>query len=244
MIQRQHRLQILHALIGKLVAIRVQGQSNIPVSGGAILICNHTDYIDAVIQGLYSVRELTYLAKAELLDEDWLTRLQLYRSEIESAGLPPEILEILDESFNLASQMLDDLNILPIIRNYRSGNATQNQAYYETVLRAAEEILNEGQILVIYPEGQRSSDGRIQEFKGFAARLAIQCRVPVIPSAIIGAHGFSDPVNWVNGENLHRTIHYRVGTVIPAASLPKKDTKKNIKSLTAKMHTAVCDLQE
>jgi 1-acyl-sn-glycerol-3-phosphate acyltransferase len=52
----------------------------------------------------------------------------------------------------------------------------------------ATEALRAGQSFLIYPEGTRSSDGRLQEFKKGTAVLAIKAGVPIVPIACSGAH--------------------------------------------------------
>jgi 1-acyl-sn-glycerol-3-phosphate acyltransferase len=55
-------------------------------------------------------------------------------------------------------------------------------------LRLALRYLSEGYSLAAYPEGTRSADGRMQEFKGGAFVMALQARLPIVPVSIIGAH--------------------------------------------------------
>jgi 1-acyl-sn-glycerol-3-phosphate acyltransferase len=50
------------------------------------------------------------------------------------------------------------------------------------------ESLRHGQSFLIYPEGTRSPDGRLQEFKKGAAVMAIKAGVPIVPVACSGAH--------------------------------------------------------
>ena len=45
-----------------------------------------------------------------------------------------------------------------------------------------------GQSFLIYPEGTRSPDGRLQEFKKGAVVMAIKAGVPIVPIACSGAH--------------------------------------------------------
>ena len=45
-----------------------------------------------------------------------------------------------------------------------------------------------GQSFLIYPEGTRSLDGRLQEFKKGAVVMAIKAGVPIVPIACSGAH--------------------------------------------------------
>jgi 1-acyl-sn-glycerol-3-phosphate acyltransferase len=47
--------------------------------------------------------------------------------------------------------------------------------------------MREGQSFLIYPEGTRSSDGRLQQFKKGAAVLAIKAGAPIVPVLCSGA---------------------------------------------------------
>ncbi|MCY1159951.1 MAG: 1-acyl-sn-glycerol-3-phosphate acyltransferase [Citricoccus sp.] len=53
-------------------------------------------------------------------------------------------------------------------------------------LRSGLEVLQEGKLLGIYPEGTRSPDGRLYRGKLGVAKLALNARVPVVPIAMIG----------------------------------------------------------
>jgi len=54
-------------------------------------------------------------------------------------------------------------------------------------LEKATEALRGGQSFLIYPEGTRSPDGRLQEFKKGTAVMAIKSGVPIVPVACSGA---------------------------------------------------------
>jgi 1-acyl-sn-glycerol-3-phosphate acyltransferase len=55
-------------------------------------------------------------------------------------------------------------------------------------LEKATEALRAGQSFLIYPEGTRSPDGRLQEFKKGTAVMAIKAGVPIVPVACSNAH--------------------------------------------------------
>jgi 1-acyl-sn-glycerol-3-phosphate acyltransferase len=55
-------------------------------------------------------------------------------------------------------------------------------------LEKATQALRDGQSFLIYPEGTRSPDGRLQEFKKGTAVMAIKAGVPIVPVACSGAH--------------------------------------------------------
>ncbi|HEU4713623.1 MAG TPA: AMP-binding protein [Pyrinomonadaceae bacterium] len=58
----------------------------------------------------------------------------------------------------------------------------------QRAMRASVAGLRMGKILNIYPEGQRSFDGQLLEFKKGAAILASELNVPIVPVAIDGAY--------------------------------------------------------
>jgi len=55
-------------------------------------------------------------------------------------------------------------------------------------MEKAAEAIRAGQSFLIYPEGTRSSDGRLQELKKGTAVMAIKAGVPIVPIACSGAH--------------------------------------------------------
>lgn len=63
----------------------------------------------------------------------------------------------------------------------RSGGAASAAS-----LDAGMDVLKNGSLLGIYPEGTRSPDSRLYRGKVGVARLVLQARVPVIPVAMIG----------------------------------------------------------
>ena len=63
----------------------------------------------------------------------------------------------------------------------------------ERALRTGLRVLASGQLLGIYPEGTRTPDGRLFRGKTGVARLALEARVPVIPTAMIGGFEFQPP---------------------------------------------------
>ncbi len=63
----------------------------------------------------------------------------------------------------------------------------------EGALSSARRILNEGDLFGIYPEGTRSHDGKLYRGKTGVARLALECKVPVIPTAVVGTDVVAPP---------------------------------------------------
>jgi 1-acyl-sn-glycerol-3-phosphate acyltransferase len=63
----------------------------------------------------------------------------------------------------------------------------------ERALRTGLRVLAAGELLGIYPEGTRTPDGRLYRGKTGVARLALEARAPVIPTAMIGGFEFQPP---------------------------------------------------
>ncbi len=244
--EHHQRIFLLHGLLGSIVSVRVEGAERIPAQGGVLLICNHSDLIDPLLQGLYSGRDLSYLAKAELIDGNPLRRFRRFVERAQKSGVPALVVGILTEVLELFTQMLRDAKILPIIRAYRSGRAASSMEYYNEVIANVVLLLNEVDAVAMYPEGGRSFDGKLKPFRGLAARIAIQAQVPVVPCALVGAHGFSDLNRWVSGRRTsQRSILYKIGEPIQPDSIVDSDSreqKEQIKSLTQQLHGAVNEL--
>jgi len=60
-------------------------------------------------------------------------------------------------------------------------------------LRTAQQVLDQGKLLGMYPEGTRSPDGRLYKGKTGLGRLALETGVPVIPVAMIGTNVVNPP---------------------------------------------------
>jgi 1-acyl-sn-glycerol-3-phosphate acyltransferase len=60
-------------------------------------------------------------------------------------------------------------------------------------LLSAKNVLGQGELFGIYPEGTRSHDGKLYRGKTGVARLAIETRVPVIPVAVVGTDIVAPP---------------------------------------------------
>ncbi|WP_052343865.1 1-acylglycerol-3-phosphate O-acyltransferase [Kallotenue papyrolyticum] len=62
----------------------------------------------------------------------------------------------------------------------------QRSASDPEALRLAEQVLEHGEVLALFPEGTRSRDGRLKPFRFGAVRLALKHDVPLLPVAISG----------------------------------------------------------
>lgn len=63
-------------------------------------------------------------------------------------------------------------------------------------MRAGAAGLRAGKVLNMYPEGQRTFDGQLQEFKKGAAILATELNIPIVPVALDGAYRILPRKSW------------------------------------------------
>lgn len=92
------------------------------------------------------------------------------------------------------------------------------------------ELLHDGQIVGIYPEGHRSDDGNLQRAKSGAARLAIAANCPIVPMALNGT------------PHLLRSLtrRARVTASLGAPIYPQQDERPA--SLTGRVMQSIADM--
>lgn len=97
-------------------------------------------------------------------------------------AIPRRVAVLLKESlfkWPIVGQAFTLAHFIPVRREAR-------EAAIASVEKAAE-AMRSGQSFLIYPEGTRSDDGRLQEFKKGAVVLAIKAGAPIVPVACSGA---------------------------------------------------------
>src|ERR1700736_5869044 len=109
-------------------------------------------------------------------------------------------------------------------------------------LEKAIESLRAGQSFLIYPEGTRSPDGRLQDFKKGAVVMATKAGVPIVPIVCSGAHRvmekrslvirpgeilveFLEPIDgsaysFEQRDQLNRRVHDAVAAALPPDQQP------------------------
>lgn len=81
-------------------------------------------------------------------------------------------------------------------------------------------LLQAGEAVLIFPEGGRTHDGRLQRFKPGAFRLACSVGAPVLPVTIVGGHE-SWPPSRLFPRPGRITVTYHPVETVPPASDPK-----------------------
>ena len=122
---------------------------------------------------------------------------------------------------------------IPIRRE--GGSASQR------ALASATEVLQNGKVFGIYPEGTRTRDGLLHRGHTGVARLAIANNVPVVPVGLIG----SDEVQPVDARmpKLFRHVTIRFGEPIdPQRYAAQGDERPALRELTDEVMYEICAL--
>ena len=101
------------------------------------------------------------------------------------------------------------------------------QAAIDALDQAWREIHEDRLTMVLFPEGTRSLDGRLQRFKKGAFVLAVQGQVPLVPIAVLGSRDIMR-----KGSNSIRTgtITIRIGDPISTEGATIRDRNRLMKS--------------
>ena len=100
--------------------------------------------------------------------------------------------------------------------------------------REAVRLLQAGQVVMIFPEGERSPDGRVKRFKPGAFRLAASLAAPVLPVTIAGGHDA-----WPPGRLLPRPGRIRITYHRPIHPDPALGPRQAAGDLAARAYAAV-----
>lgn len=84
----------------------------------------------------------------------------------------------------------------------------QSDESRENVLKEAIKVLKKGNILVLYPEGRRSTNGELQEGKLGTAKIFLKTDVPILPAGIKGTFELMPPKGKLK---IKRAVEINVG---------------------------------
>lgn len=102
---------------------------------------------------------------------------------------PPMLGTALDR--HLCAMAKEELFSIPvlgyIVKNLHAFPVRRGAADRSAIINALK-LLKEDQVVLLFPEGTRSKDGKLGEGKHGVAMLAAKAGVPVIPAAIIGTN--------------------------------------------------------
>jgi 1-acyl-sn-glycerol-3-phosphate acyltransferase len=160
---------------------KTKGEENIPISGAAILACNHVSFVDAILMMAASPRPICFVMDHRIFK-----------------------LPLLGALFRLAKA-------IPVAPR------AEDPVAYEKAFERAAQVLREGDLLAIFPEGALTRDGNLQPFKAGIMKILERAqqdgiRPPVIPMALTNLWGsFFSRVEEVNGKRVAMVRPFRRG---------------------------------
>ena len=83
----------------------------------------------------------------------------------------------------VSSRVAQFIQVIPVDMEAKLFNALQLSAY----------VLRQGKVLCVFPEGSRSRDGKIKDFKKGVAIIAKELNLPLVPAAITGTFEMMRP---------------------------------------------------
>jgi len=86
--------------------------------------------------------------------------------------------------------------------------------------RLTRAALDSGVSLAVFPEGQRTRDGRLGRFKDGVFRMAMNFGTPIVPVSVVGAFEFNKKTGWLLRPG---TITVYLHDVIETKDLRKED---------------------
>jgi len=243
-IPREIPATIVKTFMEIIYRVEVTGSEHVPKTGGAVLMCNHTDSLDIPVIGLYMPRKVVFLGKNEVFNpqEVLIKMMNAENSPLNNPafGFVKSGLEnYLNTLGDIYSHQIQKWGGMPIIRNFHGEDAKSAVAYYEELENYMVSILKSGEIVSIFPEGTRTLSGVMGPFKAMAAKIAIRANVPIIPSGISGAWNMSTPKAILSGKTKNSVIRYNIGVPVLPEEFPKEPEKKAAKVLTEELEKRV-----
>jgi len=101
------------------------------------------------------------------------------------------------------------------------------EAAIESLEQAWREIHEDKLTMILFPEGTRSPDGRLKDFKKGAFVLAVQGQVPLVPVAVVGSR---DVMPKGSMRVRRGTITVRIGTPIETKGSTIRDRNRLLKA--------------
>lgn len=215
---------IIKPFVLVFLGINVRNSEHIPTKGGMILVANHCSHLDTIV--LMSLFSLKDIARIHPL----------------AAG---------DYFFTCKFKSWFFRNIFGAIPCWRkpSENHTVQESFKEVI-----DVVNDGGIVIIYPEGTRSMDSEIHNFKTGVSRIAKELpNVPVVPFYIEGTDMILPKKDFLIVPNI---VSINVGESLTfnsiATTTNSNDTTKssdasknsNVHAFTSELFRRVSELKE
>jgi 1-acyl-sn-glycerol-3-phosphate acyltransferase len=142
------------------------------------------------------------------------------------AALPPSAKPV----FAAASDYWFDVPVRRFVMTSLAGGLPVRRTEggtYAALLAAVKPALAQGRTVVIFPEGTRTIDGRVGEFRSGALHLARDCGVPIVPVALLGTR----EVLPKGGHYAHSPMEARFGEPIDPTAITAAELRRDVLAL-------------
>ncbi|MHB8106790.1 MAG: lysophospholipid acyltransferase family protein [Candidatus Cryosericum sp.] len=130
----------------------------------------------------------------------------------------------------------------PFIRRLGAVRIDRESLADKGALQTVLAIMDHGGLCMIYPEGHRSPDGRLQKPHNGAAFLAVKSGAPVVPMAVIGSYEC-----WPRQRRIPRIgrITVRIGKPVTYHLPPESESRKeNLTAISVDIMDRIRTLQD
>ena len=120
------------------------------------------------------------------------------------------------------------INALPFERQIQGG---------QSLAVCGELLANPGNVLILFPEGTRATDGRLGRFRSGVGRLVAGRDIPVVPCHLSGAHRA-----WPKGRAVPRPYRLMLRIGEPRSYGDRSDAREEVQEIVAALRDEVARL--
>lgn len=201
--------------------LKIINQEKIPKDSSFILVSNHSSHIDTGVLGAVSgvpFNRLAMLAAKDYWFENKIRRFLIYFF----------------------------FNLIPIERKIKKSQiANHRVSLVKTIQFCRNFIAQEKSAIIIYPEGARTRNGEMKNFKDGASNLAIRLDLPIVPVYIKGTYKALSCHDWIpTPQRLLAVVGDPIYVDKNHAHLDNKEFIHLCKELSQKSQSTIKELQE
>ena len=120
------------------------------------------------------------------------------------------------------------INALPFDREVKGG---------ESLAMCSELLKNKGNVLIIFPEGTRTTTGEMSRFRSGIGRLVVGTELAVVPCYLAGGDKA-----WPKGKTIPRPSKLRLSIGTPRTYADLDRSAESVRAICADLHDAVASL--
>lgn len=121
--------------------------------------------------------------------------------------------------------------VLPLLGSFPVKRGQSDRA----AIRKAMEVLKKGNVLGVFPEGHRSTSGKLEPFSEGAVHLAAKFEAPILPVGVVGT-------DKIFSKGWFRSFEVIIGEPVPSAKRPDEDSTQYLKRINQQVREEVARL--